>query len=112
MCNTVGNTLWKYYFAKHTVSFSSVGSILSILFSFQVILGVVFYFGSMLLFLFLLSRNNLSLVIPLTSLTYILNICAGVLIFKEKVSMLQAVGSVIVFIGILVMMSSGVIKGK
>ncbi len=112
LCNTIGNTFWKFYFAKHTFSFTSIGGMISVLLSLQVIAGMVFYFGSMLLFFFMLSRYNLSLVIPLTSLTYIFNIAAGVLIFKEKVSMLQSLGSAIVIVGVLVIMSSGAIKGN
>lgn len=110
LCNTVGNALWKSYFAKHPFSLSSFGGVLSVLFSLQVLLGILCYFGSMLLFFYMLSRYNLSLVIPLTSLTYIFNIAAGILMFKEKMSPLQAWGSAIVFIGIIVIMSSGAAK--
>lgn len=100
LCNTVGNLLWKNYFTKHAISFSNIMNMISILSSFQVIMGIFCYLCSMFLFFFLLSRYNLSLVIPLTSLTYIFNIITAVLFFKEKISSTQLVGTIIIFIGI------------
>jgi len=51
----------------------------------------------------MLSNFKLSAIIPITSLTYIFNIIAAVLIFKENINIMQATGTVVIIIGLLIL---------
>ncbi|UQZ83883.1 4-amino-4-deoxy-L-arabinose-phosphoundecaprenol flippase subunit ArnF [Paenibacillus konkukensis] len=108
--NATGNTLWKLEFSKKPLDFSSFSTLLSTFWSWKILLGMLSYFCSMLLFFYLLSKFKLSLIIPLTSLTYILNLGAAFFLFKEKISMLQLLGTLIIIAGILVLMRANPVE--
>ena len=75
LLNAVANTVWKIYFQKGEFSYTSFSSVLS-LFNIYIISGILCYVGSMLLFFYMLSKFDLSVIIPLTALTYIFNMMA------------------------------------
>ena len=52
-----------------------------------------------LLWAFLLKHNDLSLVYPLTSLSYIFGILGGIIVFNETVPTLRWVGVILIMIG-------------
>jgi len=103
LCNTIANTLWRMQFIKTPFNISSFSAIVQTFLSLSIIIGILFYVCSMLLFFYLLSNNNLSAIIPVTSLTYIFNILAAYLILHEKISVNQIVGIGIVLVGIIVL---------
>lgn len=68
--------------------------------------GFAFVFGGALFWLAVLSRWDLSLAYPLLSISYIIGIILSVLILKEKVTLLQVLG-VLVIIGGVTLVSIG-----
>jgi drug/metabolite transporter (DMT)-like permease len=65
-----------------------------------VILGLVFYALSAVLWLIILSRKDLSFVYPLVSLGYVVVLFFSAVIFKEQVSLLRWVGTLVIMLGI------------
>lgn len=108
LLNAIANTIWKIYFQHNGFSFTSFNSIFT-LFNVYIISGIFCYVGSMLLFFYMLSRFDLSVIIPLTALTYIFNMLAAYYIFHESLDVYKIVGILIIILGIGVLsMSEGV----
>lgn len=103
LCNTIANTLWKLQLSKKPFSFTNFSNSFYSLITPNILGGICFYIFSMLLFFFMLSNFKLSAIIPITSLTYIFNIIAAVLIFKENINIMQATGTVVIIIGLLIL---------
>jgi drug/metabolite transporter (DMT)-like permease len=105
MCLTVtGELLLKTGMNRHgvlEVSFSTLiptaGKLLGNPF---VVGGFVFVFSGALFWLAVLSRWPLTLAYPLLSISYIIGICASVIILKEKVSPIQVVGVFVIVLGV------------
>lgn len=55
--------------------------------------------GAMILWIVILKKNDLSQVYPLTSVSYILALLAGVLLLNETVPLTRWIGVVIIMIG-------------
>lgn len=67
------------------------------------IAGAISYVFSFLLFIFLLSKYNLSRINPiLVGISYILSVMASVIILHEKVSVIHGIGISIIFVGVMV----------
>jgi drug/metabolite transporter (DMT)-like permease len=62
--------------------------------------GFAFVFGGALFWLAVLSRWDLSLAYPLLSISYIIGIILSVLILKEKVTLLQVLGVLVIIMGV------------
>lgn len=103
MCNTIANYFWKVELAKKPFDISSLGKIISLFLSVNIIIGIFFYVASMMLFLYMLSHFKLSLIIPLTVFTYIFNILLAYLIFHEKVYMQNIIGILVIIVGIVIL---------
>lgn len=110
--NACANVFWKFEFSKNTFIFSGLESIIKVFFSINIIIGIIFYICSMLLFFYMLSNFKLSVIVPLTSLTYIFNLIAAYLIFHEKVSFLHLIGTLIIIIGIIILFQAPIIIEK
>lgn len=110
MCNTGANILWKMQFDKSPISFWNLPVLVKSLLTVNIIGGICLYIISMGLFFYMLSNFRLSSVVPVTSLTYILNIAAAYLIFNEKITIHQGVGTIIIIIGLIVISKSPVIN--
>ena len=96
---------------KNPFDITSFSSILSAMLSIKIIIGVICYMISMLLFFYLLSNYGLSLVIPMvTAFTYSLNLLSAYFILHERVSPLQIIGILIILIGISLVTYAGPIK--
>jgi drug/metabolite transporter (DMT)-like permease len=104
--STLGNILWKMQFSKQPLDLSSVTAIAYTFISWKVLLGIASYFISMVLFFYLLSNFKMSVVIPLQAMTYILNVAVAFTMFKEKISLGQLLGSLIIMFGIIVLIRS------
>ncbi len=105
LLNTVANTVWKIYFQKNPLSIESLASIFQ-LFNFYIITGIFCYIVSMMMFFYMLSRFELSIIIPLTALTYIFNMVAAYFIFHESFDIYKISGIMIILIGIFVLSAS------
>jgi uncharacterized membrane protein len=101
VCNSSANTLWKLRFNKNPINFGSFDAVFKTVFNFNIIFGIMLYFLSMILFFYLLSNFKLSIVIPITGLTYVLNLLMAYMVFHEKISTFQLLGIVLVLAGIL-----------
>jgi len=106
ICNTTANTLWKIQFNKKPLNISCFSDIIHTFLTANIIGGVFFYLFSMLLFFYMLSHFNLSVIVPVTSLTYVFNIIAAYFIFNEKLSINQLIGTGIIMLGLLVLSKS------
>jgi drug/metabolite transporter (DMT)-like permease len=77
------------------------------LISYMAILGMLCYIASFITFMILVTRHNLTYILPvLTGCVYILVFLGAVFILKEKVSLLTVAGSIITIIGVLMIIST------
>ncbi|MFA6409341.1 MAG: SMR family transporter [Gammaproteobacteria bacterium] len=65
-----------------------------------ILLGVVFYVVSMIFWLFLLSRVEVSQAYPLMSLGFVLNAVAAYYIFGDSLSVLRLTGIGLIIVGV------------
>ncbi len=83
------------------LSFSTILPAAAKLFTnFFIVGGFAFVFAGALFWLAVLSRWDLSLAYPLLSISYIIGIILSVLILKEKVSLLQVLGVLVIIMGV------------
>lgn len=82
-------------------------SYLKIFTSSSVLIGMLCYILSSLLWLLILQRAHLSFVYPMISLGYVLVVLASVIFFHETVSILRWTGVGVICIGVTLVASSG-----
>ena len=99
-----GQVLWKMglhnkkeIFSQGIFKLSLYRSIIS---SPYIIIGVVIYAGATILWLYLLSRYDLSKVYPILSIAFIIVLFAARFLLQEKVSLTQWLGTIIIVSGI------------
>lgn len=67
------------------------------------ILGLISYVCSFLMYMFLISKFDMTYIVPVTTgLTYILTFILAVLIFKESITVNKVLGSVLILVGVLI----------
>ena len=86
---------------------SQTGSVLFSIFGMSItprlILGIMFYGCSFMMYMFMISKSKISLVVPVANaLSSAAVVVIGVLIFKEKLGLGQAIGILLILSGILV----------
>lgn len=93
-----GQILWKIGMGnvKFQLSFKGVASIL---FNFYTLAGGVIYVIATIIWLYLLSKEQLSKIYPLQSLCYIVGTIAGVVIFNESFTTFKTIGLLLIFTG-------------
>ena len=79
-----------------------IKTILSIVFSPMVFVGLVLYISSTLLWLFALSKTTLNYAYPFTALTFILVMAASYFVFSEALPMNRVIGGAVVCIGLII----------
>jgi drug/metabolite transporter (DMT)-like permease len=102
-CNAAANTFWKFHFMKQPLKILHFRDVLMLAFTPFIIVGVVFYVISMVLFFYMLSHFKLSLIVPLTSLTYVLNLVVAYVIFHERFYIPNIIGTGVVIIGLIIL---------
>ena len=105
LLNAIANGLWKVQFQKQPLVFK-FDIMLTTLMSPYIILGICCYVVSMLIFFYLLSNFSLSIIIPLTALTYIFNLLLAFVIFKESFDTYRLAGVVIIILGVAILSKS------
>lgn len=90
----IGQALWKLGMSK-----MDGFNIVSIILNPYIIFGVVLYGLATLLWLYILSKEELSLVYPLQSITYVLGTIVAIFVFHENVSLLRWVGIATIIVG-------------
>lgn len=90
----MGQMLWK-------LGVSKMGgfNIVSIILNPYIISGVALYGLATLLWLYVLSKEELSLVYPLQSITYVLGTILAIFVFHENVSLLRWIGIAVIIAG-------------
>lgn len=73
-----------------------------ILFNPRIILGILLYVFSLFIWLYLLSKVELSFAYPFLGMTFIIMAAVSQFVFGEKVSAFRWSGSLIIFLGIFV----------
>jgi len=103
--NAIANGLWKVQFQKQPLVLK-LDILLTTLMSPYIIFGIGCYVVSMLIFFYLISNYSLSIVIPLTAMTYIFNMFLAFVVFKESLDSYKIFGMVIILIGIAILSKS------
>lgn len=87
-----------------TLNISMTNTYFSIKISWLSVLGLMLYVVSFLIYMGLISKNQLSYLIPLiTGAVYLLTMASSVIIFKEQIHFLQLLGSGLIFAGLILM---------
>lgn len=89
-----GQILWKLAMSK-----MDGFDLISIMLNPYIVSGVVLYGLATLLWLYILSKKELSLVYPLQSITYVLGTLLAIFVFHENVSLLRWLGIAIIIVG-------------
>lgn len=83
------------------LSISMTNTYFSIKISWLSVLGLLLYVVSFLIYMGLISKNQLSYLIPLvTGAVYLLTMASSIVIFKEPVRFFQLIGSVLILAGL------------
>jgi drug/metabolite transporter (DMT)-like permease len=102
---TSGQVCWKLGFSKVGGFYLSDQSIPANLFRVLtnpfILTGFAVYIVATAFFMFLLSKFDISLVIPLSSVSFIFSLIAGAVIFHEEMSLTRVLGVVVIIVGIL-----------
>jgi drug/metabolite transporter (DMT)-like permease len=94
----MGQTLWKIGIEK--MSLNSISSILSVIFSPLIILGIALYGLATVIWIYLLSKFPLSVLYPLQSLAYVFGMVVALLIFHEHISATRWIGVAVIIFGV------------
>jgi drug/metabolite transporter (DMT)-like permease len=77
-----------------------ISSILRVLFIPNIILGLFLYFIALLIYLYSLTKLELSLAYPLLSFSFIFVTIFSVFLLKEKITIKRALGILLIILGI------------
>lgn len=102
LCNALANMFWKLRFDAKPLAITNINDFLDLIFNTKIILGMSLYGISMLLFFYMLSNFKLSIIIPVTCMTYVFNILIAYFIFNEKLSANQIIGTATIMVGLVI----------
>ena len=101
---TVGQILWKLglqdfnkYLSQDNLSFKNVFIILR---SGYILSGFIIYLTATGFFMYLLFKYEISMIIPLSSISFIFSLIAGVIIFNEDVNIYRWLGVIVIILGV------------
>lgn len=75
-------------------------NIFRIAFSVYIIGGLLLYVIATIIFFYLLNQFPISIVVPLSSISFIFSMIAGVVIFKEDVDYINWIGAAVLILGV------------
>lgn len=93
-----GQTLWKIGIKGNTMELSFKG-IINLIFDPYIFSGILLYGIATIIWFYILSKGDLSLVYPLQSLCYVLAIFVAMFIFKEVIPITRWIGILFIVIG-------------
>lgn len=99
-----GQVLWKIGIGKSDFTFSPKG-IINMIANPYILGGGIIYVFATVIWIYILSKEELSKVYPLQSLCYVVGALAGVIIFKDHFTLNKALGLVFIVIGAFVIVS-------
>jgi multidrug transporter EmrE-like cation transporter len=94
-----GSILLKKGAAKFHLNFSLKG-LIDFLTNWDIIFGGILYFLSMVGFIYLLKQQELSVLYPLTSISYIFVTIFSVWLLKEKINSYKIIGIALIIFGV------------
>jgi drug/metabolite transporter (DMT)-like permease len=101
---TSGQVLWKIGIQKaggfYIPEQSIIGNLFRILFNGWVFSGFVVYAIATGFFMWLISKFDISLIIPITSVAFIYSLLAGYFIFGEQISLYRVFGVLLIIAGV------------
>jgi drug/metabolite transporter (DMT)-like permease len=101
---TSGQVLWKIGIQKaggfYMPEQSIIGNVFRILFNGWVFSGFVVYAIATGFFMWLISKFDISLIIPITSVAFIYSLLAGYFIFGEQISLYRVFGVLLIIAGV------------
>lgn len=98
LIGTITSALGSYFLKKGAGEFNF--NLLFQIKNLNLIFGFGLYFFGTILYLFVLSKEKLSLVYPLTSLTYVWIFLISKFVLKEKINFISLLGLLFIFVGI------------
>lgn len=93
-----GQMLWKKGVTGQSIT--GIGGMLQVLLSPFVISGIFVYGFTTLLWLYILSKAEISYVYPIQSIVFIFVLVGSVIFFKETVSLNRWIGVVVICLGV------------
>ncbi|QXE20576.1 SMR family transporter [Clostridium sp. 001] len=105
----IGQVLVKYGVVNLNLNFTIkylIPSILSILKNLPVMLGIISYGLSFLLWIKVLSKVELSYAYPMVSLGYIITMVFSYFMFKENISFIRILGVAFIMLGVILVSRS------
>ena len=93
-----GQTLWKLGLSRNSFTFSVTG-IIKMLFSPIIFTGLVIYALASVVWFYIISKVDLSTAYPMQSLCYIFVSVAGLVLFKENISLIKWGGLIMITAG-------------
>ena len=95
-----GQFLWKFGMMNKSHEFGSLLQILKVLFSPYIFAGLVMYGIATVIWLFILTKVQLSVAYPLQSFAYIITIFAAYYVFGEPITFWKVVGVLFIMFGV------------
>ncbi len=95
-----GQFMWKVGMQHNVSSFRSIRGVLLLFTSPYVLGGLVVYGFATVLWLFILSRVELSLAYPIQSLAYIIAVFGAYWLFNEPLSAAKIIGCLLILAGV------------
>lgn len=95
-----GQFLFKFGLSSKDVSFQSLGAIIRLMFSPYIFSGLFLYAFATVLWLFILTRVQLSIAYPIQSIAYILAVFGAYFVFNEPITLYKIIGCIFIMIGV------------
>ncbi|MCR8645620.1 EamA family transporter [Paenibacillus sp. N1-5-1-14] len=95
-----GQFLWKVGLMRKTNPFESIRTIVELFFSPWIFGGLVIYGIATVLWMFILTRVDISVAYPLQSIAYIMTAFGAYYVFNESLSPLKIMGCLVILIGV------------
>lgn len=101
---TTGQVLWKIGLQKiggfYLPEKNLIENFFRIIFNGWIFSGFVVYAIATGFFMWLLSKYEISLIIPISSISFIFSLIAGYLLFNEQISILRLAGVLLIIAGV------------
>lgn len=95
-----GQFLWKYGLQQHPGGFQSAAGAVRLFASPYIIGGLAMYGAATVLWLYILSKVQLSLAYPIQSLAYIIAVFGAYVVFHEPLSAAKILGCLLILAGV------------
>lgn len=95
---SVGQILWKKGVSHKNLD--ALGQLVQIFFSAPIIIGIILYGMATVIWLYVLSKNNISSLYPIFALSYFFVMILSAVVFNERIYLNNILGVIIIFVGV------------